>query len=169
MGFDFDGLARKAKDTEKETAAFLEKVRKNPPKQLDYMMQNLHDQVFDRINCLNCARCCTTTGPLFTDADIERLSKFLKMKPAAFEAQYLRVDEDGDRVLQQLPCPFLASDNACLVYEARPKACREYPHTDRKKFYQINALTLKNRAICPAAFEVVEGLKQQIEGKSGKR
>ncbi len=30
------------------------------------------------------------------------------------------------------PCPFLGDDNYCSVYEARPKACREYPHTDRK-------------------------------------
>jgi Fe-S-cluster containining protein len=23
-------------------------------------------------------------------------------------------------------------DNKCSIYEVRPKACREYPHTDRK-------------------------------------
>ncbi|OYU85300.1 MAG: zinc/iron-chelating domain-containing protein [Flavobacterium sp. BFFFF2] len=162
MNISIKELGTLAKDTEKETASYLEKLKKKPPKQLDYLMQDLHDAVFKRVNCLDCANCCKTTGPLFTDADVERLSKFLKMKPAAFEAQYLRVDEEGDKVLKQVPCAFLADDNHCLVYEVRPKACREYPHTDRKKFYQINKLTMLNRSICPAAYEVVEALKKKI-------
>nr|MDK7631844.1 YkgJ family cysteine cluster protein [Globicatella sanguinis] len=82
--------------------------------------------------------CCKTTGPLFTQKDIERLAKVFRMKPSLFIEKYLRIDEDNDYVLQQLPCPFLDSENYCLVYEDRPKACKEYPHTDRKKFHQIN-------------------------------
>ena len=50
-----------------------------------------------------------------------------------------------------------------LFYEVRPKACREFPHTDRKKIYQINHLTLKNTLICPAAFEFVERIQKNIE------
>lgn len=41
---------------------------------------------------------------------------------------------------------------------------REYPHTNRKKFYQINHLTIHNLAICPAAFEVIERLKKSVNG-----
>jgi Fe-S-cluster containining protein len=44
----------------------------------------------------------------------------------------------------------------------RPKACREFPHTDRKKFQQIADLTLKNVAICPAAYNIVEEMKKKI-------
>jgi len=44
----------------------------------------------------------------------------------------------------------------------RPKACREFPHTDRKKFQQISHLTLKNVAICPAAFNIVEEMKRRL-------
>ncbi|NNF82412.1 MAG: YkgJ family cysteine cluster protein, partial [Flavobacteriaceae bacterium] len=64
---------------------------------------------------------------------------------------------------QQVPCSFLESDNKCSIYDIRPKACREFPHTDRKKFHQINHLTLKNVAICPAAFNIVERMKQNIK------
>jgi Fe-S-cluster containining protein len=46
-----------------------------------------------------------------------------------------------------------------MIYEVRPKACREFPHTDRKKFQQISDLTLKNIPICPAAF-IVEEMKK---------
>ena len=57
---------------------------------------------------------------------------------------------------------FLGAENLCSIYENRPKACREYPHTDRKKVYQINHLTLKNTLICPAAYEVVEKMMEKI-------
>lgn len=149
----------KAKDHKK----FLEGLKKKPPKDLDYQVQEVHDEVFSKIDCLSCANCCKTTGPLFTSKDVERISKHLKMKEAEFEAKFLRVDEDEDLVLQNLPCHFLGSDNACSIYDVRPKACREFPHTDRKKIYQINALTLKNTVICPAAFMFVEKLSSKLK------
>jgi len=68
-------------------------------------------------------------------------------------------------VLNSAPCPFLDSENYCLVYEDRPIACREYPHTNRKRFYQILDLTLKNTLICPAALQVAEGLAKKYPSK----
>ena len=85
------------------------------------------------------------------------------MKPSQFIDTYLRVDEENDYVLQGVPCTFLGADNYCSIYEVRPKACREFPHTDRKKFQQISNLTLKNVAICPAAFNIVEAMKKSIK------
>ena len=155
-------LPQLAKDKHNENKKFFAKLKKKPPKKLDDIMQDLHDQEFRQTDCLECANCCKTTGPLFTDKDVERISKFFKMKPQKFEEEYLRKDEDGDLVLQQVPCTFLGADNYCAIYEVRPKACREYPHTDRKKFQQISNLTLKNVAICPAAFNIVEKMKQRI-------
>ena len=84
------------------------------------------------------------------------------MKPQKFIETYLRIDEDNDYVLQSVPCTFLGADNYCSIYDVRPKACREFPHTDRKKFHQISNLTLKNVAICPAAFNIVESMKKRI-------
>jgi len=65
-------------------------------------------------------------------------------------------------VLQELPCSFLGADNACSIYDVRPKACREFPHTDRKKFHQLTDITLQNVAICPAAFDIVEKMKERV-------
>lgn len=148
---------------QKEHKKFLEGLKKKPPKQLDYLAEDIHEKVFEEIDCLQCANCCKTTGPLFTDKDIERISKYLKMKPSQFEDKFLRIDEDKDKVLQQLPCWFLNEDNTCNIYEQRPKACREFPHTDRKKIYQINHLTIKNTIICPAAYEFVEKMMAKIK------
>jgi len=99
---------------------------------------------------------------MFTDKDISRISKHLKMKEQKFIEEYLRVDEENDHVLQSVPCAFLGSDNYCSIYEVRPKACREFPHTNRKKFHQISELTLKNVAICPAAYNIVEEMKKRL-------
>lgn len=155
-------LTKLAKDKHIENKKYFDKLKKKTPKNLDYVMQDLHDSEFKKTNCLNCANCCKTTGPLFTDADIERIAKFLKQKPQQFITNHLRIDEDNDYVLQTVPCTFLDKDNACMIYEVRPKACREFPHTDRKKFQQITDLTLKNLEICPAAFNIVEAMKLKL-------
>ncbi|WP_413789390.1 YkgJ family cysteine cluster protein [Leptobacterium meishanense] len=156
-------LPQLAKDKYKENKKYFSKLKKKLPKDLDYLMQELHEAEFQHTNCLSCANCCKTTGPLFTKADIERISKHLKLKPQKFIDQYLKIDEDNDYVLQNVPCAFLDHENYCMVYNVRPKACREYPHTDRKKFHQITHLTLKNIAICPAAYNIVEAMKKQVQ------
>ncbi|PKA97297.1 hypothetical protein B0O79_0951 [Flavobacteriaceae bacterium MAR_2009_75] len=158
-------LPRKANEKHGENKRFFTKLKRRPPKNIDYIMQELHEAEFERTNCLECANCCKTTGPLFTTADIERISKFFRQKPQVFIENYLRIDEDNDYVLQEVPCTFLGADNYCSIYDVRPKACREFPHTDRKKFQQISNLTLKNVAICPAAFNIVEAMKERIKLK----
>ena len=155
-------LPKKAKEKHNEDKKFFAKLRKKPPRDLDYLMQDLHETEFESTDCLSCANCCKTTGPLFTNADIERISKYFKQKPQQFISNYLRLDEENDYVLQQVPCSFLGADNYCSIYDVRPKACREFPHTDHKKFQQISNLTLKNVAICPAAFNIVEAMKKKL-------
>lgn len=162
MQDEIESLPKLAKDKHKENKIFFSKLKRKPPRQLDYLMQKLHDDEFEKTDCLKCANCCKTTGPLFTDKDISRIAKFFKMKDQKFIETYLRLDEDNDYVLQSVPCTFLGHDNCCSIYEVRPKACREFPHTDRKKFQQISNLTLKNVAICPAAFNIVEEMKRRI-------
>ena len=54
---------------------------------------------------------------------------------------------------------FLGEDNYCSIYDVRPKACREFPHTDRIKQSQILKLTEKNVEVCPAVFSIFEKLK----------
>lgn len=160
---DLEFYKKQAFQKQKEHKKILDNIKKRPPKNLDYIVQETHQEIFNEINCLQCANCCKTTGPLFTEKDIERISKYLRMKTSDFEAKFLKIDEDGDKVLQVVPCWFLNDDNTCSIYEERPKACREFPHTDRKKIYQINHLTIKNTIICPAAFEFVERIKKNLE------
>ena len=157
------GLPKQAKDKHKENKKFFNSLKKKTPKHLDVLMQELHDDEFKKTDCLTCANCCKTTGPLFTDKDVARISKHFRIKEQRFVETYLRVDEDNDYVLKSVPCTFLGVDNECSIYDIRPKACREFPHTDRNKFQKISNLTLQNVAICPAAYNIVEAMKKRIQ------
>ncbi len=136
--------------------SILQKLKQRKPKDLDRQFQHFHDEVFAYTDCLNCANCCKITSPIFRPADIERLAKHLRMMPSELIEQYLTIDEDGDYVLRTASCPFLDADNYCTVYAHRPTACRQYPHTDRKRMHQILNLTARNAAICPAVAQIVE-------------
>lgn len=142
---------------EKAKPLFLQYYKKNKKRlgKMDTIVQQLHDEVSEKIDCLTCANCCRSLGPAIYDKDIERMAKALRMKPSEVVSSYLRIDEDGDYVFKSMPCPFLMDDNYCSIYESRPKACREYPHTDRKNFEQIYKLTVKNASTCPIAYEVL--------------
>lgn len=131
-----------------------EKLKKTKPRNLDEQFHQLHEEAFEQIDCLDCANCCKTTSPIFIQTDIDRLAKTFRMKSSQFIDEYLHRDADGDYVLNTAPCPFLGTDNKCLVYEDRPKACREYPHTDRKNMLGILDLSLRNTLVCPAVFKI---------------
>jgi len=154
---NLSNLIVEAKKNRKSTKKYFAKLSKRPPKELDEVMQELHNEVFKEIDCLTCAN-----SPLFTDKDIDRIAHHLKLKPGQFTDKFLHIDADGDYVLKSAPCTFLDQDNYCSIYEVRPKACAEYPHTNRKRFHQLLPLTLKNTEICPATLEIVERLKKAL-------
>ena len=59
--------------TNGETAAFLKKLKKKKPKDLDAFVHDLHFDAFSNFDCLDCANCCKTIGPRLIDKDVERL------------------------------------------------------------------------------------------------
>ena len=134
------------------------KWKQSKPKDLDHKFHAAHYQEFKKMDCLTCANCCKTTSPIFRDADIRRISKHLRMKESQFIDIYLKLDEENDFVLQKSPCHFLGADNKCDIYDVRPLACREYPHTDRKNMHQILDLTVQNTLICPAVSRIVQNI-----------
>ena len=168
-------LPKLAKEKAKESVQFFKMLKRRTPKDLDYIVQDLHEKEFEKTDCLTCANCCKTTSPIFTNVDIRRISKHLKMKEMNFITQYLEQDEDEFMVLKEAPCAFLDTDNTCFIYDVRPKACGEYPHTNRRKFIQLAELTVKNTEICPAAYNIVEALKENLlesldrKGKSKRK
>ncbi|HOY95668.1 MAG TPA: YkgJ family cysteine cluster protein [Catalimonadaceae bacterium] len=126
-------------------------------------LQEAHDAVFEKMDCLECGNCCKSSSPVFNRTDINRISAFVGMKAGVFESTYLVADSDGDFIPKSKPCPFLEPDNTCQVYELRPKSCRGYPHTDTKEGWERHALLAGNTVYCPAAYRIVN----QIRALSG--
>ncbi len=155
-----DKLPAMARAARQEHAALVKRLTATDPRKLDERVHALHEAVFETISCLDCANCCRTLGPRITDTDVRRIAAALRIKPSVFVERYLRMDEEGDYIFQSMPCPFLGRDNYCSIYDDRPKACREYPHTDRRRVYQVMTLALKNSSICPAVFEILERLRK---------
>lgn len=156
----YESQLKQAKLDALENKKWIQKLKKTNHRELDKVFHQSHEQVFRKIDCLACANCCKTTSPIFRDVDIKRISKRLRIPISQFIERYLRIDEDQDFVLKSSPCTFLGDDNKCSIYDDRPLACREYPHTDRKNMYQILELTLTNSQICPAVHEIMNQIKR---------
>ncbi|NBU90076.1 MAG: YkgJ family cysteine cluster protein [Flavobacteriia bacterium] len=137
------------------TKKVFRKMKQAKPNDLDQKFHKAHEAEFKKMDCLSCANCCKTTSPIFRDADIRRISKHLRIKEGKFISDYLRMDEEQDYVLKSSPCSFLDNDNSCSIYDVRPLACREYPHTDRKNMFQVLEITAENSLICPAVARIV--------------
>lgn len=137
----------------------VQKLAKYNPRELDRIIHSLHGQAFSLYDCLDCANCCRTISPAMSHNDVGDLAKKLKIKPSEVMVKHLRMDEEGDFVFREAPCPLIDDDNYCSVYSHRPKACREYPHTDRARFYQLLKLSLKNAEVCPVVYSILMKLK----------
>jgi Fe-S-cluster containining protein len=152
-------LKAKAVANQKETKKLVQNLKRIRPQAVDRFFHASHQREFSKINCLECANCCKSISPAIYDSDVRRMAKTLKMKVPDFIDAYLHPDEEEEYIFKSTPCPFLGEDNYCSIYESRPKACREYPHTNRKRIYQILQLTARNTKVCPVVFNIIESLK----------
>jgi Fe-S-cluster containining protein len=149
---------KKFKDRQKEFKSYLERADKNAVLR---KLPALHDEAFEKIDCLQCGACCKNYSPRFKTPDVKRISRVLGLKESVFIETYLRVDEDGDFVVKSTPCPFLGGDNACSIYEDRPSDCARFPYTDEDVLIKRQKLTLKNASFCPITFFVLERLVEK--------
>lgn len=68
-----------------------------------------------------CAHCCHMSIRL-TSAEAERLGSAIGRPPAKLSRTRNRAPQEFDG----RPCPFLAADRSCSIYEHRPLACRTH-------------------------------------------
>jgi Fe-S-cluster containining protein len=157
---DLEKFRKESQAAEGDNKKLFAKLKRKKPADLDKHFSDLHDEAFSHIDCLQCANCCKTTSPIFYQKDIERAARAVNKKPGQFIEQYLHIDEDQDYVLNVAPCPFLDGENYCSIYSDRPAACREYPHTNRKRMHQVLDLAMENTRVCPAVLEITRALKK---------
>jgi len=145
---------------QKEQRKFIVRLKREKTAPLNKLAEQVHEEVFSELSCMSCANCCSTIPPIVNRTDASRIAKYLGMKSAQFQAEYLHKDEDGDMVMKTTPCTFLESNNSCRIYEVRPKACQRYPYTDDFEFADHIDLHYQNVAYCPAVFHIIERLSK---------
>ncbi len=146
---------KKSADHLKQYKQFLNRADKN---KVLKALPGLHEEAFEKIDCLECANCCKNYSPRFKTPDIKRIARHLKMKEGDFIDTYLYIDNEGDYVLKQKPCPFLGAGNYCSIYQVRPSDCHRFPYTDEDVLLKRQQLTLKNSGFCPIVYFVLEKL-----------
>ena len=99
-----------AKDHDDQNYRFLRSLKMRSPKKVDRIALELHQEAFSIVDCTTCANCCRTLHPIFTDEDIGRIARHLKMAQEEFIAAYL--DETTRRAAiasRRLPARSLAT------------------------------------------------------------
>jgi hypothetical protein len=147
----------------KSLSLFLDKMDVIIPHDLPKLAKRLDAEMWQEVNCMECANCCKTMTPTFTTADVKRIAAHLGMTPRAFRDKWLKQEEESkDWVNTTQPCQFL-EDNKCSIYEVRPADCAEFPHHNKKPF-DAYAETFKNNLIhCPATLNLIDRMKKVVE------
>ena len=161
-------IRRYARYNEAEDARFADFVKRRlslSNAELDTVVQETTDAVWEGVDCLTCGNCCRSPQITVDDKDVQRLAKRLNLTPKEFERKYLVRGEGKERYFASAPCPFLGEDNACAVYEDRPQACHDFPYLHAGNFRSRVYVTLDNIAGCPIAFNVWQRLKTRFTEK----
>jgi len=141
---------------------FIRSLKLKDPIKVDKLAKKVHEEAFNKIDCLQCGNCCKKSKPLLQEDDILNISKFLKMGVKKVKEKFMELDEDNDWTFNKLPCPFLSLNNECKIYLSRPQDCREFPHTKKSGFASRSYQHRSNSLLCPATYYIVEKMKNII-------
>jgi Fe-S-cluster containining protein len=98
--------------------------------------------------------------------DIERLSRYLEMTAEQVLKEYTVADpQDRETILRQTKDGCVLLDhNLCLVYEARPRACRDFPYlaSDQRSLGGRMSSVCKHARLCPIIYNTLEAYKHAV-------
>jgi uncharacterized protein len=129
--------------------------------------RRIAQDVEDAIDCTECANCCRVATVRLAERDIEKLSKYLRIRPAEFIRSYTEESPDEGVILKRTEgtgCVFLEG-NSCTVYDARPHICENFPHLLRGEgSLQARMWEFKGRACyCPIVYNTLEAFKVEVK------
>jgi Fe-S-cluster containining protein len=130
----------------------------------DKQFQILASAVQQQVDCTACANCCRHSVVSVNKSEIENIAGHIGTTPEAVARLYTVPDPDAPalRILLNSGegCVFL-DGNLCMIYEARPKTCRNFPHV------AVGIHSLGGRpsslarwaALCPIIYNALESYK----------
>lgn len=128
-------------------------------------LRQIGEEVEAQIDCLACGNCCRVATARLLERDLERLARHFRMSVEKFKREYAELSEEEGWILHRNPekgCVFL-SGNECTVYDVRPAACIDFPHTVRgagsipSRMWQF----IDRACYCPIVYNTLEAWKQE--------
>jgi len=120
-----------------------------------------------QIDCTTCANCCRHGTVAVAKPGIAAIAEFLGISIEEVVRLYTVPDPLAPRqrllVNKGGACVFL-DGNLCMVYEARPRSCREFPYAARRsrslggRMERLCAWA----AFCPIVFNTLELYKERV-------
>jgi len=132
----------------------------------DRILRRVAQGIEEQIDCTVCANCCRVATARVSERDVERLAKFLRVKPAVFLRDYTEESAEEGTILrrgEESGCVFL-DGNTCTVYEARPETCEKFPHVVRgngsiaSRMWQF----VDRACYCPIVYNTLEAFKEEL-------
>jgi len=132
----------------------------------DRILRRVAQGIEDQVDCTACANCCRVATARVSERDTERLSRFLRIKPADFLRDYTEQSGEEGAILRrrkETGCVFL-DGNTCTVYEARPETCQKFPHVVRgngsiaSRMWQF----VDRACYCPIVYNTLEAFKEEL-------
>jgi len=133
----------------------------------DRILRRIAEDVEEQIDCTQCANCCKVATAKVSDRDVERLARYLRIKPARFLADYTMEGGEEEVILRRTEeqgCVFL-DGKTCTVYDARPETCQRFPHVVRGAGSIASRMwQFADRACyCPIVYNSLEAFKKELE------
>jgi Fe-S-cluster containining protein len=138
----------------------------------DKPFQILATEVQQQVDCTACANCCRHSVVSVNKSEIENIASHIGATPEEVIRLYTVPDPDAPtlRILLNSgeECVFL-DGNLCMIYEARPKTCRDFPHLSvgqcARKLQASHGLSLT----CGARYHFQAALLNQVIGQGQHR
>ena len=129
--------------------------------------QILAHEIERKIDCKQCANCCRRMIVEVTPAEIEKIAAYFGVPVQDVMQRFFEPEpgDSGHKIIRSEhgACTFL-DGNLCSIYDARPTACREFPHV------AVGAHTLgarmesvcRHSSICPILYNAIEEYKVRV-------
>ena len=130
----------------------------------DRSFQIVASEVQQRVDCTACANCCRHSVVSANKSEIENIARHMGTTSEAVTRLYTVPDPDAPalRILRNSGegCVFL-DGNLCMIYEARPKTRRDFPHVAVGKHSLGGRQSSLARwaPLCPIIFNALEEYK----------
>jgi Fe-S-cluster containining protein len=132
----------------------------------DRILRRIAEGIEEQIDCTACANCCRVATAKVSERDLERLAKYLRIKPARVVADYVEESAEEGMILRRdnkAGCVFL-SGNECTVYDARPESCQRFPHVVRGNGSLASRMWefVDRACYCPIVYNSLEAFKEEL-------